>query len=63
MAAGRPRTGGGTAGAARWRASILGAIVVLAAFLPHARSIGYDFVWDDRYLVGQHLDIHGPSDV
>jgi len=66
MTAGRPRAGGTTASAARaarWRASILGAIVVLAAFLPYARSIGYDFVWDDRYLVGPHLDIHGPADV
>ena len=62
--------GGPAAGAARagdgappWRTWALGAIVALAALLPHARSIGYDFVWDDRYLAGAHLDIHGPADV
>jgi Flp pilus assembly protein TadD len=62
--------GGAAAGAARagsgvppWRVWVLGAVVALAALLPHVRSIGYDFVWDDRYLVGEHLDIHGPADL
>jgi protein O-mannosyl-transferase len=55
----RPATGGGP----RWRGWLLGAVVALAAFLPHARSLGYDFVWDDRYLIGPHLDVHGPADV
>ncbi|HET9941294.1 MAG TPA: hypothetical protein VFR25_09345, partial [Candidatus Eisenbacteria bacterium] len=70
MAAGGNRASGPAAGAARaragaprWRAWVLGAVVALAALLPHARSIGYDFVWDDRYLVGEHLDIHGPADL
>ena len=38
-------------------------MVALAAFLPHTHAVGYDFVWDDRYLIGPHLDVHGPADV
>ena len=65
VAAGRNRPAGQAApraGSPRWRAWLLGAVVALAAFLPYARSTGYDFVWDDRYLVGSHLDLHGPAD-
>jgi hypothetical protein len=69
VAAGRNRQAGSATHSARsapsprWRAWILGTVVALAAFLPHVRSAGYDFVWDDRYLVGPHLDVHGPADI
>ena len=45
------------------RTFLLGLIVVLAASAPYARTLGYDFVWDDHYTVGPHLEVHGWSDV
>lgn len=47
----------------RLRLLLLGLLVVAAAVLPYARTLDYKFVWDDGFLVGPHLDIHGPSDL
>ncbi|MGE5178454.1 MAG: tetratricopeptide repeat protein [Bacteroidota bacterium] len=45
------------------RTFLLGLIVVLAAAAPYARTLDYDFVWDDHYTVGPHLEVRGWSDV
>ncbi len=42
---------------------LLAAIVVAAALLPTWRSIRYDFVWDDKVMIGQELDLRGPEDI
>jgi hypothetical protein len=42
---------------------ILGLLVVLAAVVPYARTIDYEFVWDDWYVIGPHLDVKGPDDL
>src|SRR5512144_885378 len=47
----------------RSRTLLLGALVLAAALLPYLRTVRYDFVWDDRVLVGPHLDVRGPADV
>jgi hypothetical protein len=47
----------------RGRGLLLGGIVLAAALFPYLRTVGYDFVWDDRVLVGPHLGIHGPADI
>jgi len=28
-----------------------------------AKSVDYDFVWDDKVLIGPVLDVHGPADL
>ncbi|HKQ19183.1 MAG TPA: tetratricopeptide repeat protein, partial [Candidatus Eisenbacteria bacterium] len=45
------------------RVLLLGVIVVAAATLPYVQTIGYEFVWDDHSVVGQHLDVRGPRDI
>ena len=55
------RDAGGAAG--RFRPILLGAIVLLAAILPYAPSMGYEFVWDDLHIIGPHLDVRGVGDV
>ncbi|MGE5176802.1 MAG: tetratricopeptide repeat protein [Hyphomicrobiales bacterium] len=47
----------------RARALALAAIVLLAAIVPFARTVHFGFVWDDPFLIGLHLDVHGFSDV
>ncbi len=47
----------------RLRVFLLGALVVLAATLPYAPSIRYEFVWDDLHVIGPHLDVRGPGDI
>src|SRR5512147_224213 len=47
----------------RLRALLLGALVVLAATLPYAPSIRYEFVWDDLHVIGAHLDVRGAGDI
>ena len=45
------------------RTAALAALVLAAAALPYARTVGFDFVWDDHYTVGRHLEVRGVSDV
>src|SRR5512138_365526 len=45
------------------RTVLLALIVVIAAAAPYARTLDYDFVWDDHYTVGPHLEVRGWSDV
>jgi protein O-mannosyl-transferase len=49
--------------APRWLALLLGAAVLAAALIPNWKSLGYDFVWDDPYLIGPHLDVKGWQDL
>lgn len=51
------------AGIAPTRALLLGAIVLAAALVPYLRTVRYGFVWDDKLVVGSHLDVHGPADL
>jgi tetratricopeptide (TPR) repeat protein len=46
-----------------WRGLLLGAVVLLCAVLPYLQTTRYEFVWDDRVLVGPHLDVRGIADV
>src|SRR6188508_3179953 len=46
-----------------WIAWLLGATVVAAALLPYGRSLTFQFVWDDPYVIGPHLDVRGPGDL
>lgn len=43
--------------------SLLALLVVLAAAAPYVRTVDYQFVWDDAYLIGPSLDVRGPSDL
>lgn len=47
----------------RLESLVLGLLVLLAAVVPFARSVDFGFVWDDAFVVGPHLDVHGFSDV
>ncbi|TMQ58341.1 MAG: tetratricopeptide repeat protein [Candidatus Eisenbacteria bacterium] len=42
---------------------LLAALVLLAALLPYWRSLGYDFVWDDKVMIGPQLDLRHPGDL
>src|SRR5262245_513800 len=42
---------------------LYGAIVLLAAVLPHLQSLGFDFVWDDKAMIGPELQIREPGDL
>ncbi len=42
---------------------LLGALVLLTAVLPHVRSLGYGFVWDDRVIIGPGLNLSTPGDL
>lgn len=33
------------------------------ALIPYWSSLGFDFVWDDPYVIGPHLDVRGPGDL
>ncbi|HEV8128844.1 MAG TPA: hypothetical protein VGQ14_04240, partial [Candidatus Eisenbacteria bacterium] len=47
----------------RLRTAALALLVVLAAVVPYARTLDFGFVWDDHFVIGKHLEIHGWSDV
>ncbi|HET9251197.1 MAG TPA: tetratricopeptide repeat protein [Candidatus Eisenbacteria bacterium] len=42
---------------------LLAAIVLAAALLPYWSSLGFEFVWDDPYVIGPHLDVRSPGDL
>ncbi len=42
-----------------WLAVILASIVLLSALAPQWKSLDYDFVWDDPFLIGPHLAVKG----
>lgn len=48
---------------ARARDAALAALVLLAAVLPYARTLDYQFVWDDHYTVGPHLEVRDGEDL
>ena len=41
----------------------LGALVLLAALLPHLKSLEYGFVWDDQVMIGPQLDLNHAGDL
>ncbi len=45
----------------RW--PLLAAVVLLAAVLPHLKSLDYGFVWDDQVMIGPQLALQGPADL
>jgi tetratricopeptide (TPR) repeat protein len=47
----------------RARTVALALLVVLAAAVPYARTLDFGFVWDDHFVIGKHLEIHGWSDL
>ncbi len=47
----------------RWFLLLLALLILAAAVVPYARTLDYQFVWDDAYLIGPALDVHGPSDL
>jgi len=42
---------------------VLALLVLASAVLPYARTVGFEFVWDDAFLIGKHLDVKGPGDL
>lgn len=56
---GSPAPDRGPSATSFWRAALLGAIVLAAALVPNWKSLRYEFVWDDAYVVGPQLDVHG----
>ena len=46
-----------------WKCLALGAIVLAAALIPYGKSLDYDLVWDDTYILGPRLDVRGWGDV
>ena len=46
-----------------WLALLLAAVVLVSALAPNWKSLQYDFVWDDPFLIGPHLAVKGWGDV
>lgn len=46
-----------------WLAPLLAAVVLLCALAPNWKAVGYDFVWDDPFLIGPHLAVKAWGDV
>lgn len=42
-----------------WLVLLLAAVILLSALGPNWKSLGFDFVWDDPFLVGPHLATKG----
>src|SRR5882762_1697214 len=42
---------------------LLALLVILAALLPHLKTLDYDFVWDDKVMIGPALNVAGPEDL
>ena len=51
------------AGTPAWKALALGAVILAAALVPNWKSLDYDLVWDDTYILGPRLDVRGWGDV
>jgi hypothetical protein len=47
----------------RFRSFLLALLVLAAAVVPYARTLDYELVWDDTFVVGPHLDVKSPADV
>ncbi|HEU4723759.1 MAG TPA: tetratricopeptide repeat protein [Candidatus Eisenbacteria bacterium] len=47
----------------RLRPYLLALLVVAAATVPYARTLDFKFAWDDGFLIGPQLDVHGPGDL
>jgi hypothetical protein len=47
----------------RWLLVLLALLVLAAAVVPYARTLDYGFVWDDTFVIGPQLDVHGPADM
>ena len=62
-AQGNPARGDASAKVPFWLALLLGVVVLAAALAPNWKSLGYEFVWDDPYVIGPHLDVKGWSDI
>ncbi len=58
-----PTRGETRAKARLWLTLLLGIAVLAAALVPNWKSLGYDFVWDDAYVIGPHLDVKGWQDL
>jgi hypothetical protein len=42
---------------------LLALLVILAALLPHLKTLDYDFVWDDKVMIGPALNVASPEDL
>ncbi len=42
---------------------LLALLVILAAVLPNLASLEFDFVWDDKVMIGPELKFDGPADL
>jgi len=47
----------------RWLPVLLALLVLAAAVVPYARTLDYQFVWDDTFVIGPQLDVRAPSDL
>lgn len=61
--AGPPGPRGGAVATSPARALLLGAILLACALVPYLPTLKYDFVWDDKAVIGPSLDLRTPSDV
>ena len=62
-AQGNPARADASAKVPFWLGLLLGVTVLVAALAPYWKSLDYEFVWDDPYVIGPHLDVRGWPDV